>query len=324
MDRTIFEAVVAQAMLAPSAHNTQPARWRLRANCIEIHADLSRRLPVGDPHDRDLEVSCGAAVEGTVLALAARGVGAEVAVSDEPEDSGLRKIACVSPKATADAEEAELAMKMSMRLTHRSGFAPPPQSAFENWSSAHMTLVEDAGQIGWLAKQIDIASARVMRSKTFRSELLSWMRLHEADPNYHTDGLNREVLAMDAITARFAPFVLGGRLYDFLSALGLGPHLSGEAARSREAGAIALFHWPENGSMVEAGRAFYRSWLQATARGLVGWPAAALADDPGARAAVSQRFKIPPDRVLFNVLRLGEANGATPSRTRLSLRDVIV
>lgn len=324
MDCAAFEAIVAQAMLAPSAHNTQPARWRLNGGCIEVYADLSRRLPVGDPNDRDLEVSCGAAVEGTVLALAARGAGADVILPDAPVEAGLRPIARVVPKATADAEDAELAVEASKRLTHRAGFVPAPKGAFENWSSAHMTLVEDAAQIEWLAKQIDIASARVMRSGTFRSELLSWMRLRRGDPNYHIDGLNPEVLAMDATTARFAPFVLGGRLYDFLSVLGLGPHLSGEAARSREAGAIALFHWPEKGSMVEAGRAFYRSWLQATARGVVGWPAAALADDPDTCAAVSHRFSVPTDRVLFNALRLGAANGATPSRTRLSVRDVVV
>ena len=76
--------------------------------------------------------------------------------------------------------------------------------------------------------------------------------------------------------------------------------------------------------MVEAGRAFYRSWLQATARGLAGWPAAALADDRNTRQAVSDRFSVPGDRVLFNALRLGAASRATPSRTRLSLREVIV
>ncbi|WP_037308877.1 hypothetical protein [Ruegeria halocynthiae] len=324
MDRMEFEAIVAQAMLAPSAHNTQPARWRLNGECIEVHADLSRCLPVGDPHDRDLEVSCGAAVEGTVLALAARGAGAEVTLSDAPDEVGLRTIARIYPKASADAEDAELAAEVSKRLTHRIGFAPALKGAFEDWDATHMTLVEDTTQIDWLAKQIDIASARVMRSRAFRSELLHWMRLREGDPNYHTDGLNREVLAMDATTARVAPTVLGGRLYDLLSVLGLGPHLSGEAARSRGAGAIALFHWPANGSMVEAGRVFYRSWLQASARGLVGWPAAALADDPCTRAAVSDRFTVPTDRVLFNALRLGAANGATPSRARLSMRDVIV
>ncbi|SDX18374.1 hypothetical protein SAMN05444358_103286 [Ruegeria halocynthiae] len=324
MDSLEFEAIVAQAMLAPSAHNTQPARWRLNQGYIELYADLSRRLPVGDPNDRDLEVSCGAAVEGTVVAMAARGIGAKVTLSDQPVETGLRPIARIAPKTTAEAKDAELAAEVSKRLTHRAGFVTSPKGAFEDWEATHMTLVEDRVEIEWLAKQIDIASARVMRSRAFRSELLHWMRLHQDDPNYHTDGLNREVLAMDATTARVAPTVLGGGLYDLLSLLGLGPHLSGEAARSRDAGAIALFHWPANETMIEAGRAFYRSWLQATARGLVGWPAAALADDPETRVSVSDRFSIPGDRVLFNTLRLGAANGATPSRTRLSVREVIV
>lgn len=324
MDHAEFEAIVAQAMLAPSAHNTQPARWRLHSDCIEILADLSRRLAVGDPDDRDLKISCGAAVEGTVLALAAHGAGANVTLLEGPAEAGLRPVARITPKATADAEDAETAVQVPKRLTHRAGFVPAPKTAFDDWNPSHITLVQDKTQIDWLAKQIDIASARVMRSRAFRSELLQWMRLREEDPNYHIDGLNREVLVMDTKTARYVPMILGGRLYDLLSMLGLGPHLSGEAARSRGASAIALFHWPATGSMVEAGRAFYRSWLQSTALGLVGWPAAALADDPITRAAVSDRFIKPADRVLFNALRLGVANTTTPSRTRLSLREVIV
>jgi len=324
VDRADFEAVVSQAMLAPSAHNTQPARWALRDGGIEIFADLSRRLPVGDPDDRDLNVSCGAAVEGTVLALAARGFGANVTLSEVTGTGALQPIARVVPEGAANPKDAKLAGEVTKRLTHRSGFTPAPKAAFQDWTAAHMTLVTERGQIDWLAKQIDIASARVMRPRAFRAELLHWMRLRVDDPNYHSDGLNRQVLAMDAVSARLAPTILRGRLYDVLSVLGLGPMLSGEAARSRGASAIALFHWPADNSMVEAGRAFYRSWLQATARGLVGWPAAALADDPATRDAVSMRFGLPGDRVLFNAVRLGVANNATPSRARLSLHDVIV
>ncbi|MEX0337536.1 MAG: hypothetical protein AB3N11_00710 [Arenibacterium sp.] len=324
MDRAEFEKIVAQAMLAPSAHNTQPARWALRGDGIEVLADLSRRLPIGDPTDRDLEVSCGAAVEATVLALAARGAGAKVTLAEKPGDNGLRPIVHIAPEGEPDPEDTELAVQMFGRLTHRAGFVPADKSAFEDWTAHYMTVVTAEDQIDWLATQIDIASARIMRSQPFRTELLQWMRLRKGDANYHVDGLNREVLAMDAVTARIVPAVLGSKIYDLLSLLGLGPKLSGEAPRSRAAGAIALFHWSKEETMVEAGRAFYRAWLQASARGLVGWPAAALADDPITRAAVSDRFDVPGDRVLFNALRLGVANDSTPSRTRLSLREVIV
>ncbi|WP_377189077.1 hypothetical protein [Ruegeria meonggei] len=324
MDQTEFHSVVANAMLAPSAHNTQPARWSLRDGGIEILADLSRRLPIGDPTDRDLEVSCGAAVEATVLALAAHGVGGNVTLLTAPDENGLHPIARVMPGGEVNPEDAALAAQMGQRLTHRAGFAPTGSTAFQNWQADHMTLVTAQEQIDWLAAQIDIASARVMQSKPFRTELLSWMRLRKDSVGYDRDGLNREVLAMGGTTAKIVPAILGTGLFDLLSLLGLGPSLSGEAARSRGAAAMALFHWPANELNVDAGRAFYRSWLLASARGLVGWPAAALADDAATRKAVSDRFAIPKDRVLFNTLRLGVANGTTPSRTRLFLRDVIV
>ena len=83
MDREVFEAIVAEAMLAPSAHNTQPVRWQQDGDSITLLADLTRRLPVGDPDDRDLKIGCGAAVEGTVLALAKQGMGAQVVWLDD-------------------------------------------------------------------------------------------------------------------------------------------------------------------------------------------------------------------------------------------------
>ncbi|HEX6281359.1 MAG TPA: nitroreductase family protein [Nitrososphaera sp.] len=49
------------AILAPSGHNTQPWLFKIVGNnAIEIHADRSRALPVVDPDDRELIISCGA------------------------------------------------------------------------------------------------------------------------------------------------------------------------------------------------------------------------------------------------------------------------
>ena len=85
MDPSAFEGLVAEAMLAPSAHNTQPVRWALDGEKISVFVDLSRRLPVGDPADRDLQIAAGAAIEGTVLALAKRGQGGNVTLRADPD-----------------------------------------------------------------------------------------------------------------------------------------------------------------------------------------------------------------------------------------------
>lgn len=61
------------AILAPSSHNTQPWRFRVDDETIELFADRSRALPVVDPHHRELIMSCGAALFHLRVALRAQG-----------------------------------------------------------------------------------------------------------------------------------------------------------------------------------------------------------------------------------------------------------
>lgn len=62
-----------RATLAPSVHNTQPWRFALTSDTLEIHADLERRLPVLDPAGRQLILSCGCALFNARVSLAADG-----------------------------------------------------------------------------------------------------------------------------------------------------------------------------------------------------------------------------------------------------------
>ena len=79
MDSALLARIVTTANLAPSVHNTQPARWHAAADgSILIMADLARQLSVSDPSHRDMGVSCGAAVEGTVMAHMRAGIAGAV------------------------------------------------------------------------------------------------------------------------------------------------------------------------------------------------------------------------------------------------------
>src|SRR5215207_5901817 len=77
------------AILAPSWHNTQPWIFRVRDHDVEVRADRTRALPVVDPDDRALVISCGAAL--ATLRIAARHFGfrAEVVVLPDPSDEDL-------------------------------------------------------------------------------------------------------------------------------------------------------------------------------------------------------------------------------------------
>src|SRR5690606_20406923 len=54
--------LLSYAILAPSNRNTQPWRWRISEDMIELYADRGRALPHLDPDDRELIMSCGAAL----------------------------------------------------------------------------------------------------------------------------------------------------------------------------------------------------------------------------------------------------------------------
>ena len=56
------------AARAPSLHNTQPWRFKVLEDAIELYADYSRQLRT-DPIARELLISCGAALYGLRLAV---------------------------------------------------------------------------------------------------------------------------------------------------------------------------------------------------------------------------------------------------------------
>jgi Putative TM nitroreductase len=61
--------ILKYAILAPSGHNTQPWLFKIVGDkTIELYADRTRALPVVYPEDREMIISCGAALEHLRLA----------------------------------------------------------------------------------------------------------------------------------------------------------------------------------------------------------------------------------------------------------------
>jgi hypothetical protein len=64
------------AVLAPSSHNTQPWLFRVSEDgrTIELLADTRRALPINDPDNRELHISCGCALFNLRVAAADAGL----------------------------------------------------------------------------------------------------------------------------------------------------------------------------------------------------------------------------------------------------------
>ena len=65
--------MIHSATLAANGHNTQPWKFAIQENAIEIHPDYSRELKVVDPDHRELWISLGCALENLLVAARANG-----------------------------------------------------------------------------------------------------------------------------------------------------------------------------------------------------------------------------------------------------------
>lgn len=319
-------ALVAEASLAPSVHNTQPTRWRLAADgSILVLEDTLRRLKIGDPTGRDADVSHGAAIEGFALAASCRGFGVAVEPLLGPPLAELRPVARLS-LVTGQTPD-ELAQPARLRRTYRGAFAPARTgTALDSLERADdVILLRKASDIAQIAALNDAASLRLYRHAPFRAELLSWMRLSRSDPRWSIDGLNAEAMEMSRLEAAGASFVLARGVFETLDRIGVAGPLIAEAPVVRSAEAIALFHRPEAETPLETGRRFYRFWLEIAALGLSAAPMAVLADDPLAASEIRLSFGLPLDRRLITAFRLGLApRHPTGPKPRLPLDTLLV
>ncbi|HEY2488008.1 MAG TPA: hypothetical protein VGI37_00765, partial [Streptosporangiaceae bacterium] len=112
--------LIATAARAPSIHNSQPWRFRVDAEAVELWADPARKTR-DDAIGREMLISCGAALFG--LRLAVRSLGHLPVVDLLPDPAQLRLLARV--RVAADARGAgvtglnELERRMLAAVPHR-------------------------------------------------------------------------------------------------------------------------------------------------------------------------------------------------------------
>jgi hypothetical protein len=327
MTAQFLKSLVSKALLAPSVHNVQPARWRIEGDAIVLVEDMSRRLLVGDPTGNDIGISLGAALEG--LSLAASEHGYQV-VDDTSEalpdlNAPLRAVGRYALRPGADTDL--LATYVEDRASWRGGFIDHTSgdlAALMALTAPDTHLIVDPLEREKIARHYDAASYGFMRQDAFRRELKGWMRFSKQHPSWNRDGLNAEAMVLSPLEATAASCVLGPA-FGPLDKLGLAPRLLAEGQKIKQAAGVILFHREANEAPFQSGRYFYRLWLRLEAAGFGGAVLAALADEVPIARSLCASYAIGTDRRLVSALRVGRLGAKKPSpRARLSLDDVLV
>ncbi|MCF2870369.1 nitroreductase family protein [Octadecabacter sp. G9-8] len=320
INQEIFAECVVRAGLAPTVHNIQPARWVRDGQVLSLFCDTNICLPVCDPTGAASALSCGAVLEGMVLALSAKGFEAAVTLTgnDTAPMQGLVAVAHLTVSAGA---QDGLHHQLEHRFTWRGAFADDPVELF-GWTRPDARLVMDHASRLWLAQRNDWASHEIMQDNEFRRELVSWMRLSDRHPRAGLDGMDRRALRMTKGQARgVRPSML--KFWPVLNWFGRTNSMTSQLDLTLSAPVIALFHRDIHENPVESGRAYLRMCLEAASLGLAGWPMAALSDYPTTRAEIHETFGIPSDRRLVQAVRFGKPTGVAPPRARRPLSEVV-
>jgi nitroreductase len=333
--------LVAEAARAPSAHNTQPARWRFLDGApggdrVVLFEDTRRRLRVGDPENRDGLLSLGAAFEGMHLALGRRGLA--LGPPHRPfayDGSGSLQTAPephLEVVAEADVVPADgpdpLAAHVHRRHTWRGDFVasdrvgPGKAEALRRLLAADDVMAfEDPDDLAELARLHDDCTASFMALRAYRQELYDWLRMSPGHPGWNRDGLTAVCLALSGAERAAGRIVMRPAVYGALAALGLGRALASEASQVRSAAAVVVLHRPDGEDPFHAARRLYRLWLEIAAAGFHLCPMSATADSPAGVARLRERFGVPADRRVMKVLRVGVApEGPAEEVTGISRR----
>lgn len=305
--------LIESAARAPSVHNSQPWRFRVSRDAVELWSDPRRRT-WSDSDGREMLISCGAALFG--LRLAVRSLGVQPVVDLLPEQGRLRLLARVRAGRPdpLNALETRMLAAVPHRHTHRGPFEPGPlppgllprlqnDVLIEN---AELAFIPPGLRFERLVRLALSAARRGDLDPRTRATVRRWTR---AAGHPERDGIPPTALTVGS-AARLRPGRLPQRDFDLGRHLGLLPADGAPPVAT----AVLLTRNDRRADWLRAGQALYRMLLDAATE----WVFASLytqpLEDPVTRLLIPGQVGLPGHAQML--LQLGRATSAAATARR--------
>jgi hypothetical protein len=292
--------LIRSAVLAPSSHNTQPWHFTVKGQTISLYADRTRALPVNDPEDRELTISCG-------CALNCKNV-------PDPSDEDLLAVVQLEGNGQAPGSEAELYPSVEKRRTYRKRFESRsmPSAVLQElcvttaMEGCWLVIVDVEEQRREVATLVSEGDAIQWSNPSWRRELAAWMH-----PRRQGDGLT-----LPGLVAPIAKMVI--RTFDMGSGVG-----AKDEQLANESPVLAVLGTDSDSTVdwLNSGQALQRTLLKACGSGLQ----ASYLNQPIQVSSLRLRLQHLLGRTGFPqiLLRIGFPTDDLPAAPRRIVDDVI-
>ena len=334
------EGIIAAAILAASPHNTQPWKFKISDNNVDLFADTGRNLGTLDPVGREMLLGLGCAVENMVVG--AQALGFTPILNLFPAGASGEHVArlTVFPgERTTPPEAAALAK----RHTHR--------GAYIREQALSRTVVDDlsaltrrsSSRLVWLGADSTAgkhfveatleATTTIVADADMHRDSAAWFRHDLALVNKNRDGISTSTAGLSPVMTRLALTLPG-------SMIGNGQHQQWiKMTRDTQLptapmfGMITVPDLADRPALIEAGRIWQRLHLAGTLKGLAMQPLnqmmevadrdRALGRPSPAAKALEELGGFAESIVAFG-FRVGYARGPAPASPRRSVEQVLI
>lgn len=307
-----LRALVAYAAMAPSSHNTQPWRFHVADDRVDLFADFGRWLRVADDDRRELFLSIGCALENLLVAAEHFGYAHEVRRFPDPAREDLAaSVRLVPGGSPSPLRPAGLFAAIPLRRTSHRPFTR------DHVSEVALRRLAEAGQEEGIRLVLsrDPATRRGVEALVARADELEY-----ADPAFRAElahWVGRGVFGTPWPFSRIAQAAvkhvdLGGRMARKDAALVTSAPVVGLLATERD----------DREARLRAGQVVERVWLTAATFGLALQPLSGPLQVPELKAEMEGLAGLPGWH-LQHAFRMGVPEGQEKHAPRRPLEEVV-